>query len=164
MVESVQMVRPRKFPSVWAERIQRLMWATGEHTIEMGLRFSLSEHQMRSIVNGTKKRFTVNLVRRLQALEAQFSADLQALAGHKIRIVYHGKRWVRYDYRRNNEALRRETLGDVGLSRSPVSGPPPKTVRFSYGARNYTAIYRTDESRRPEVAAGGSAVTRGGVS
>lgn len=158
------MNRPRKFPSVWAERIQRLMWATGEHSEAMGTRFGLSNSQMRNIINGIKKRFTVDFVRTLQRIEAQFTADLQALAEHKIRIVYHGKRWVRYDYRRNNQALRREAMGDVGLSRSPVSGPPPKTVRFSYGSRNFTAIYRTDEPRRPATPAGGSGTISAGVS
>ncbi len=155
------MTRPRKFPTIWAERIQRLIWATGERHEEMSKRFGTSTA---AIVNGTKKRFSVSLVRTLQALESQFSADLRALAEHKIKIVYNGAKWRRYDYRRNNEALRREALGDVGLSRGTVSGSPSKTVRFSYGARHLTAIHRADEVRRPALTAGGSRVASRGVS
>lgn len=155
------MTRPRKFPTIWAERIQRLIWATGERHAAMSKRFGTSTA---AIVNGTKKRFTVDFVRRLQLLEAQFAADLKALADHEIKIVYNGGKWRRYDYRRNKQSIHRQTLGDVGLSREPVSGPPQKAVSFAYRSRNFTAIHRANEPRRPATAEGRSRVASRGVS
>jgi len=154
-------MRPRKFPSVWAERIQHLMWATGERHKSMSKRLGTSSA---AIIGGRKKRVTVHLVRTLQALEWQFAADLEALAEHKIRIVYHGKQWTRYDYRRIETKGRGQALGDVGLSRQAISRDPQKTVYFSYDSRNRIKIHRADESRRPTIAASGSGNASAGVS
>lgn len=154
-------MRPRKFPSVWAERIQHLMWATGERHEPMSKRLSITEYKLHRALRGF--RVDVNFVRTLQRLEAQFRTDLEALAEHKIRIVYHGKRWTRYDYRRIEATGRGQALGDVGLSRQAISGDPQKTVYFSYDSRNRIKIHRADESRRPTIAASGSGNASAGV-
>lgn len=154
-------MRPRKFPSVWSERIHRLMWATGERLESMSKRFSISKHSLSRILKG--HRVDVAFVRTLQRLEAQFASDIKALAEHKIRILYNGSRWVRYDYRRIETKGRGQALGDVGLSRQAISGDPQKTVYFSYDSRNRIKIHRADESRRPTIAASGSGNASAGV-
>lgn len=71
--------RKSKDSSIWAERMQRLIWATGESHSEMGKRFGVSGHTISRLLCGQKTRINVTFVRRLQNLEAQFDADLKAL-------------------------------------------------------------------------------------
>jgi hypothetical protein len=157
-------VRPRKFPTIWAERIQRLMWATGDHYVPMAKRFGVCRDVIMRIVTGKRKRFTVAFVRRLQAIEAQFAEDLRALDERKIRVEYSGRSWRRLDIRKHKAAGRGQALGDVGISRDSVQGDPQKTVYVARDARNRIAYYRADELGRSPLAASRSGNAHRGIS
>lgn len=72
--------------TIWAMRVTRLMWATGEHQQEMAKRLNLGHRTMQRLLSGDKRRANVAFVRRLQRLEAQFAADLEALDAGLIQI------------------------------------------------------------------------------